>query len=328
MKALVIGLGSMGRRRAKLLKDFAEIDTIIGIDLNDERKKLLRKELEIEIASTISEACEKYNPDIAFVSTSPLSHAQIIKECLQKDMHVFTELNLISDMYEDNVELAKKKGLILFLSSTFMYRKEIEYVKNAIRENNCIYTYMYHVGQYLPDWHPWENYHEYFVGDKRTNGCRELMAIELPWIEDTLGKIKQINTFSKKISSLSINFPDTYQLMIEHENGNSGLVTIDLVSRKAVRRLEISGEELYITWDGTPNSLILFDKDTKENKKISVYDEILRFKNYEEFIVENAYRSEIDDFIRIVEGKNKKARYSFEKDKEILKLIDEIEGAL
>ena len=35
------------------------------------------------------------------------------------------------------------------------------------------------LGQYLPDWHPWESYKSFFVSNKKTNGCRELFAIEL-----------------------------------------------------------------------------------------------------------------------------------------------------
>ena len=43
-------------------------------------------------------------------------------------------------------------------------------------------NYIYHIGQYLPDWHPWENYKNFFVGDKRTGGVREIFGIDLPWL--------------------------------------------------------------------------------------------------------------------------------------------------
>lgn len=325
MKAIVIGLGSMGKRRVRLLKNVSGIKTIIGIDINEERREKAEVELGIKTAASLKEACEEYNPEMAFVSTSPLSHARIINDCLRYNLHVFTELNLVNDMYDENVKLAKDKDLCLFLSSTFMYRNEIQYIKKAIEGCSCSFSYMYHVGQYLPDWHPWENYKDYFVGDKRTNGCRELMAIELPWIIDTFGKIKRVIPFSRKISSLSIDFFDTYQLMIEHENGNSGLVLIDVVSRKAVRRLEINGEELYITWEGTPKSLEVYNKFTRENEFVTVYDEVERFPDYEDFIIENAYESEIEDFLHLIKGNKEASRYSFDKDRLVLEIIDSIE---
>ena len=51
------------------------------------------------------------------VCTAPLTHAGIITELLQNGLPVFTELNLVPDGYEENIALAKEKGLPLFLSS-------------------------------------------------------------------------------------------------------------------------------------------------------------------------------------------------------------------
>ena len=171
-------------------------------------------------------------------------------------MHIelsISRSNLTDKGYQDNIELSKRNERVLFLSSTFLYRKEIQYIKTTVENCGCNISYMYHAGQYLPDWHPWESYKKFFVGDKRTNGCREFMAIEFPWLIDVFGDIKSITSIGSKDSKLEIDFPDTYQIMIEHMTGHKGLITIDVVSRKAVRKLELSGENLYITWDGTLN---------------------------------------------------------------------------
>ena len=46
---------------------------------------------------------------------------------------MFTEINLIEDGYDENIKTAKEKGLRLFLSSTFLYRDEVAYIKKACR---------------------------------------------------------------------------------------------------------------------------------------------------------------------------------------------------
>ncbi len=324
MKAIVVGMGSMGKRRTRLLKELKPGIKIIGIDLQESRRKEAEKELGIMTGISIKEACHVDAYDIAFISTSPLSHASIISECLDSNLHVFTELNLVSKNYDENVELAREKGKILFLSSTFLYRNEIQYVKRVVEESKCRLSYMYHAGQYLPDWHPWEDYKNFFVGDKRTNGCREFMAIELPWLVDTFGGIISLKTIKSKDSSLDIDFPDTYQIMLEHTSGHKGLITIDIVSRKPVRRFELSGEDLYLTWDGTPDSVFRYDFEKKKDMNISLYDAFENKEGYSSFIIENAYKSEIENFLNVVEGKET-PRYSFEKDKEILSIIDKIE---
>ena len=325
MKAIIIGLGSMGRRRARLLHSTDDTIRIIGVDTQSERRKQAEEELHIETEESIEKACDFFSPDIAFVSTSPLSHAGIIRECLDNNLHVFTELNLVDTEYDDNIELAKKNDRVLFLSSTFLYRKETRYIKSAVQECGCNLSYTYHAGQYLPDWHPWESYKNFFVGDRRTNGCREFMAIEFPWIIDVFGEVEDLHIIKSSDSTLDIDFADTYQIMIKHNSGHKGMITIDVVSRKPVRRLEISGERLYLTWDGTPDTLKEYDYRNKTDKSINLYEEVERIEGYSSFIIEDAYRSEIENFLGVVRGKEK-PEYSFEKDRRILSLIDRIEA--
>ncbi len=325
MKAMIIGLGSMGRRRARLLKKAEPNVKIVGVDMQQERCVQAKKELGIETCSSIDEACSVENLETAFVSTSPLSHSFIIKDCLEHNLHVFTELNLVDTGYEENIRLAKEKDKILFLSSTFLYRKEIDYIRQSVRNSRCRLSYTYHTGQYLPDWHPWESYKDFFAGDKRTNGCRETMAIEFPWLIDVFGRIKDYHMVRSRDSNLDIDFPDTYQILFEHETGHKGLVQIDVVSRKAVRNLELSGEDLYLTWKGNPDTINKYDIKAKQDTRIQVYENYEHRDGYSNVIIEDAYLREIKNFISVVNGEEKPL-YSFEKDAEILHLIDMIEG--
>lgn len=189
---VVIGLGSMGKRRIRLLQKYNHSLKIIGIDTNIERQEKVQKEYKIEIEDSIESAIKEYAPSCAFVCTAPLSHAQIILKCQKCGLHVFTELNLVSDGYEKIISMADEKQLKVFMSSTLQYRDEIKYIKDCVRNLRESVNYVYHVGQYLPDWHPWENYKDFFVGERRTNGCREIFAIDLPWIVSTFGKVTNI----------------------------------------------------------------------------------------------------------------------------------------
>lgn len=324
MDVIVVGLGSMGRRRIRLLKKYDEKIKIIGVDISDDRRTKVENEFNIETTDSLINACECSDIGAAFVSTSPLSHAAIINDCLNHDLHVFTEINLVLDGYDENIELSKQKNKLLFLSSTFLYRKEIGYIKKKVHDCNESLSYIYHVGQYLPDWHPWENYKNFFVENVRTNGCRELMAIEFPWITDVFGDITSIKSIRGKHSKLDIDYPDTYHIIVEHEDHHKGMIEIDIVSRKAERRLEVFGENLFITWDGTPESLSEYNIDEKSYDSIHLYDDYQRKDGYEQYIIEDAYYSEIVNFFESINN-NIVPRYSFEKDKKILELVDYIE---
>ena len=177
----------------------------------------------------------------------------------------------------------------------------------------------------MPDWHPWEKYTDFFIGDMRTNGCREIMAIELPWIYKVFGNIADIHVRKNKKTTLNIDYNDSYLLSIEHENGIQGVMLVDVVSRKAVRNFEVFGEDLYLAWDGTANGVKKYDVQNHKLDSVNLYKEIDSQDNYAEFIVENAYMNEINAFFDEIRT-GKRPEYGIEEDRQILAMIDEIEG--
>ncbi|MEK4325856.1 Gfo/Idh/MocA family oxidoreductase [Paenibacillus sp. FSL R7-0312] len=325
MNIVVIGLGSMGKRRIRLIQKYNDQYKIFGIDFSEERRKASEEEYGIETYTNVDELLLKTPVDCAFICTSPLSHSGIISSCLEKNLHVFTELNLVTDEYDENTLLALENNKILFLSSTFLYRQEVKRIKQLVTESDCLLNYTYHIGQYLPDWHPWENYKDYFVGDKRSNGCREIFAIELPWLTDVFGAISKVNVMKSKISSLDIDYNDNYMVMVDHVNGHKGMLAVDVVSRKAVRNFELFGEELFLQWDGSAEGIRVYDIERKEEKRIQLYETVDQLEQYSKFVVENAYFEEIVSFFAAIE-KGEEPLYNFSKDKVILNLIDEIEA--
>lgn len=326
MKVVIIGLGSMGKRRLRLLKQHFDIESISGIDSSDERRNYCNKEYGISVYTSLEEAAREESFDCAFVCTSPLSHNEVIRQCLVYGIHVFTEINLVAEGYKENVRMAKEKNLKLFLSSTMIYRNEMQYLYSEMRDMLAPVSYNYHVGQYLPDWHPWETYNDFFVGDKRTNGCREILAIELPWIIRVFGKIRDIKVVRTRLTKLRIDYEDCYIVTLSHENGNTGVFMVDVVSREAVRDLKVIGEDVFISWGGTPDSFKRKNISNNHMEAIDLYKNIQREGEYNKTIIENQYVNEMNQFFGELEEKISPV-YSFEQDLETLKLIDRIEKA-
>ncbi|MBR2275050.1 MAG: Gfo/Idh/MocA family oxidoreductase [Lachnospiraceae bacterium] len=324
MELAVIGLGSMGRRRIRLLRRLRPADRLIGIDGNPERCKQAEEELSVETEASLSEALLKHRFHYAFVCTSPIAHAEIIRQCLNGGISVFSELNLVVDGYEENIRLAKEKGRLLYLSSTMQFRREIRYITDRVKKYEKPLCYRYHVGQYLKDWHPWESYKSFFVDDVRTNGCREIMALEFPWMEACFGKILSIEAKACRLSDLEIQYPDHYTLFIEHETGRRGTFTVDIVCRKPVVDLEIYGEQLYLSWNGSAEGLFEFDIENRREEKVTLYESTEHLEGYSETILENEYESELVNFFDVAE-QGAAPLYSFEKDREILRWIDRVE---
>lgn len=325
MKIIVIGLGSMGKRRLRLLSEHKDIE-LFGVDSQVVRIEEVKEKFQIPCYASIEEACQKHSIDAAVISTSPLSHAAIIKECLERGLHVFTEINLVDTGYDENIALAAAKGKVLFLSSTFLYRKETQTIVEKVKAAKCPLNYIYHVGQYLPDWHPWESYNNYFIGDQRTNGCREIMAIDMPWIVSAFGPIKSMQVTKSKNSSLNISYNDNYLIMLEHECGHKGVLAVDVVTRKATRHIDVYGESLQLSWNGTVDSLKEYDIETKEETALKFDDASEHVEGYASFVTENPYREELNAFLKKIADASYVPAWDFEKDRTILNWINQIEA--
>lgn len=326
MNIVVIGLGSMGKRRIRILKDFffEHVENIVGIDKLEVRRKDVSKLYDIECFESLSDAIKNFKFDIGFICTSPQSHYSVALELINKGINIFSEINLLNENHNKLIDLLKSKAVKFFLSSTPLYSDDRMYINNYIKNKKNI-TYIYHVGQYLPDWHPWENYKDFFASDKSTNACREIIMIEFPWIIETFGDIEDVYVQCKKNTSLEINFPDTYIINVKHKNGFIGIICVDVVSRIPVRQLTVFNEDLYLTWKGSVDSICIFDKDNKVPTMVNCGNRALHNKNYAKFINEISYINEIEAFFDYMINNNMPL-YTLDKDIMVLELADKIEG--
>ena len=105
-----------------------------------------------------------------------------------------------------------------------------------------------------------------------------------------------------------------------------GSLQFDVVSREATTSLEIISENNHIKWNGIPEGLNVFNLNDKKMEKIETYNEVDRKNGYSKLIIEDMYLEEISTFIKSIKENKNYSKYSFEKDKEVLSLINQIEG--
>ena len=328
MTLLLIGLGSMGKRRARLARGIDPAVRIVGVDTAESRRAEalglgLIQAAYPDLAAAL--AAERTALDAALVCTAPLAHAGLIGALLDAKLPVFTELNLVSDGYAENIAKAKANGLPLFLSSTMLYRRETQYIKDSVAAFGKPVHYIYHIGQYLPDWHPWENYKSFFVGNARTGGVREILGIDLPWLLDAFGPVDPaaVTVRTDTISGLGLPYPDCATLLLPHKSGAMGVLAADVVSPKAVRNFECYGDGLHLFWEGNPKALYRFADGDKQF--VDTYPSFEHDSRYSDNIVENAYVDELLNFFGVLQGRET-PRWSFEQDRAAIAIMDKVQG--
>jgi len=242
MKFLVVGLGSMGKRRIRNLKHLQQND-VIGFDVREDRCNEVNDKYKIKTYSDITDAI-KESPEAMVISTPPDLHMKYAKIAIQNKIHFFTEASVLQEEMEEVIQGIEKSNIIGFASHTMRYHPIILEVKKILKENTIgkPLSFLYHSGQYLPDWHPYEDYRNYYVSKRKTGACREIVPFELVWLVEIFGKINSVCAMKIKVSKLDVDIDDIYNVLLDFKNGIQGNFSVDVISRFPYRQLKILGE--------------------------------------------------------------------------------------
>lgn len=321
MKFLVIGLGSMGKRRIRNLQYLKKKD-IIGWDLKVNRRKECEDKYKIKTYENINEALTK-KPDAIIISTPPNHHLEYQLLATKNKIHFFCEAGIFTNGIADLIKMIKKQKIIAAPSATWRFNDSIKKIRELVKKEKIgnIVAFTYHMGQYLPDWHPWENISKFYVGKRKTSATREMVPFELEWLTWIFGDINKISCMKDKISNLKVNIDDVYQLIFQFKSGIIGHLLVDVISRSPTRIIRVVGEKGTIYWDWMEDIVRLYDSN---KGKWFEFEEKKGFKENGYAAKENMYIGEIDNFINAINGKEKYI-YSLEEDLKILSLLEAAE---
>lgn len=323
MTFLIIGLGSMGKRRIRCLKNLG-YSNIIGFDLSEEKLKEAEKIYDINIINNLEDL--NFNDlDAIIVSTPPDKHDQYLEFAINKKIPVFVEASVLLDNLQALDELAKKEDVLVAPSCTLKFHPSIKNIYKIVNSGKYgkLTNFSYHSGQYLKDWHPWEDVKNYYVSNKETGGCREIVPFELTWLVGIFGFPKNIKGYNGSTMNVGAEIDDTYVISLDF--GNSyGNLTVDVVSRYATRSLIMNLEYGQILWRWDEKVVKLYDA---HNDEWIIYDQPtgISMEGYNENIIEDMYIDEMKCFIDALFGKSKFPN-SLEDDIKVLKLVYEVEG--
>lgn len=320
MKFLVVGLGSMGKRRIRNLKKLG-INEIIAFDLRKDRCEEVKTKYNVDTFLEFNESI-KESPNVMIISTPPDLHMKYANLAIENNMHFFTEASVVKDEMEEVIEKLKNSKLIGLPSCTMRYHPIIKKINELLKNDQLgkVLAFFYHSGQYLPDWHPWEDYRKFYVSKKNTGACREIVPFELIWITSTFGNLKNVIGNKGKISNLDSDIDDIYNIIIELQNGIKGTMTVDVIARAPIRNIKILLEEGVIEADWYKKSIRVFSKNDNWTE-YNVEDGIAE-KNY--LHGEEPYIEEMKNFLLTIEGKIDYP-YTFEEDLQILNILEKIE---
>ncbi|MEO5374465.1 MAG: Gfo/Idh/MocA family oxidoreductase [Alphaproteobacteria bacterium] len=321
MRFLIVGLGSMGKRRVRNLKRLGVTD-ITGFDPRADRRAEAAAAYGIETVGDWA-AAEALAVDAWVISTPPDTHLDYGFKALDRGIAFFAEASVTDERAPEMIRRLKETGGVGCPSCTMRYyagpRKIKELVASGVIGRPLMMTY--HVGQWLPDWHPWESYKDFYVSKRATGACREIVPFELTWLVDILGDVDAVTCMRGKVSDLDCDIDDVYQLLLKFRSGLSGHLAVDVVARPAVRMFRLNGREGTIEWDHGQNVVRLWTATGEANKyDLQVFDLAAGTVEAGYIHAEEPYVDEMRDFVAAVR-RERPWPYPFESDEHVLSLL-------
>jgi predicted dehydrogenase len=327
MRLLIIGLGSMGKRRIRCLKAIGHAK-IAGFDCREDRCSEVDEKYGIKTFLDIKNAVEKFNPTAFIISVPPDAHHVYMKMAVEKGLHFFVEASVVDTDMDLIKNLVKARNIIAAPSATLLFHPAIQKISEVVRSDSLgtVSNIVFHSGQYLPDWHTYEKVSDYYVSNPATGGAREIVPFELTWFTHLFGFPKKVCGHVRKTIHIegAEKIDDTYNLLFDYESFLATL-TIDVVSRYATRRLLINGDKKQLIWDWNVNNIRIYDPVAQQWETI-VYEMKSAASGYNPNIGENMYIDEIKAFLKAVEGKEGFVN-NLENDHHVLKLLYAAEDA-
>ena len=331
MKYLIAGLGSIGRRHMRNLIALGEKDIVL---FRTRKATMPDDELAgFPVETDFTEALKKHKPDAVIVGNPTSMHLDIAIPAAEAGCAILLE-KPISNSTErlDQLESAvKKSGSKVLVAFQFRFHPGLMRAKQLISDGEIgrIISAHVHFGEYLPAWHPWEDYRQGYAARADMGGgvvltqCHSLDY--LPWL---VGKVESAWGFTGKLSDLEVDVEDTAEIGLRFESGALGNLHLDFNQQPPAHRFEIIGTKGTIKWDLSDGATRIY-RASAESLSISTGREIKAGGEWEAYpLPENWERNvmffeQMKHFVAVVRGEAEPA-CTLEDGVRVMKLISAV----
>lgn len=292
MKALIVGLGSIGRRHLKNLQSLgASQITILRRPASSEIA-----EPRCEVVFNLADAL-KFEPDFAIVSSPASEHVDIALSLADAGIHLLIEKPLSSNVkgVDQLINLARERSLVLMVGYNFRFYHPLQIIKQSL-EDGAIgrpLSLRAAVGQFLPDWRYNVDYRQSASARLETGGGVVLeLSHEIDYARWLMGEPQTVFARTDRLSDLDLDVEDSAEVIMTFANGATGNIHLDMIDRAPTRNCRITGTEGTITWDGLTHQVRLWSAANNEWHDLHPASEIDR----------NAmYLAELNHFLTCIE---------------------------
>jgi predicted dehydrogenase len=269
MKFLIAGLGSIGRRHLHNLFTLGEQDIIL---YRTHRSTLPDVDLPDFPVETSLQAALAHQPDAVIVSNPTSLHLEVAIPAAQAGCHILLEKPVSHNLVQVNtlVKLVQQTGSRILVGYHFRFHPGLIKINQLLQEGVIGHplSTRAHWGEYLPGWHPWEDYRlGYSARSDLGGGVILTLSHPLDYLGWMFGKVESVWAFTDKLGDLELNVEDTAEIILQFKQQVIASVHLDYNQRPPAHHLEIIGSRGNIRWDNHDGAVQLYIANEAQTSK-------------------------------------------------------------
>ena len=286
----------MGRRHFQNLLSLGEKDILFYRS----RKSTLPDEIlaGFRVEKDLKEALAQ-KPDAVVVSNPTALHLDVAIPAARQGCHILLEKPISNSMdrIDELKKVVKESGSRILVGFQFRYHPGLIQIKEWIQQDKIgsIYYVRTHWGEYLPDWHPWEDFRDSYSA-KRDLGGGVLLTLSHPidYLRWIFGEFASVSTEMGGQKALGIEVEEMAETTVRFQNGIMGGMHVNYLQRPPEHFLEIIGSEGRISWNYLSGELKLYltEEQTWKSHPLA-----------ENFSRNDLFLAEMSHFLQVAAGK-------------------------
>ncbi len=313
--ALIIGVGLIGQRHIRNLKHIG-INKIIALRSKKGHYQKLPKELGVIEIDSWEAAC-RHQPDVAIISNSSNLHLEVAVEAAKQVKGIFIEkpLSHTLDGCQELIKQLQSDTVVSFVGFNMMFHPIVKNIIKYSNENDLgnIINIQCQVGQWLPDWHPYEDYKNTYYARKDLGGGVALTMIdEVHLALELAGLPLHVYGEISKYEKLDLDVDVCSDMTIKHKTGAVSQIHLDYLQQPAHRNGTVTFERGWLSYDYNKRELI--GQKGKQEPSLIWHDPEDDFNQM--------YINQIQEFVRYVEEGRMSHKFDGKTSIESLKVVD------
>ena len=261
MKFLIAGYGSIGRRHYKNLHDLGERDFVF---LRSNKSTLSDDEISTFPVETDIHTALEHNPDVVIVSNPTSMHLDVAIPAAEAGCHLLLEKPISHSMDRvDELQAAVEQGGgQVLVGFQFRYHPLLRQAAQILAEEviGRLLSVRVNWGEYLPSWHPWEDYRKGFSARTDMGGgvILTLTTHPLDYLRWLISDVDALWAFSTPVKELEIDVEAVAEIGLRFANGALGSIHLSYMQHPYTHQIEITGTHGTLQVDIKENILRVF----------------------------------------------------------------------